>query len=281
MKTAAIALAAGAVLTVGGCRAARPASRPAPAQAARSGPSTEEKVVITIVFDNNAGAAGLETAWGFGCVVRGPEKTILFDTGGDGRILLANMKKLGIAPADIDALVISHAHGDHTGGLAALLAARGGVPVYIPAGAGASLAEQIRSHGAEPIEADASADVCDGAKTTGTLGKGAIEEHGLCVKTAAGWVLITGCAHPGAAVMAAKATEVTAGALELVVGGFHMGSHSKAQIDAVIDEFEKLAVRRAAPCHCSGDNTRKQFQQRYGQRCSLVGVGAVFDFAGE
>jgi len=237
--------------------------------------------MITIVYDNNPGRADLASAWGFGCVLRGLAKTILFDTGGDGRILLANMRKLEIQPDQIDAVVISHIHGDHTGGLEALLELRRGIPVFIPAGFPASFKSQIRSRGCDPVEADGTVEVCPGAKTTGTLGKGAIEEQGLCVKTPAGWVLITGCAHPGVDNMAVSAKEVTGGPMELVVGGFHMGAYSKAKIKAVIDRFESLGVRRVAPCHCSGDTARQVFEEHYGKRCVLVGVGAVFQFGPE
>ena len=112
----------------------------------------------------------------------------------------------------------------------------------------------------------------------GTLGKGAIEEHGLCVKTKKGWVVITGCAHPGADNMAAQARQVTGGPVHLVAGGFHMMRLPEAGINAVVDRFEELGVQRAAPCHCSGDETRRIFNQRLGNRCTLVGVGDDFRF---
>ena len=56
---------------------------------------------------------------------------VLFDTGQSGTVLLHNLDVLGIDPGTIDALAISHAHYDHTGGLAALLKrARPGLALY-------------------------------------------------------------------------------------------------------------------------------------------------------
>lgn len=267
------ALAATVGLTILTCQASaeEPTSRP-------SNRANEETIAMTIVYDNNPGQKGLTPAWGFACLIQGPEKTILFDTGGDGRVLLDNMRRLDLEPKEIDVVVLSHIHGDHTGGLPSILQIRTAVPVYMPSGFPSAFKQQVRSLGAEPKEAAESEVICRGVRTTGTLGKGAIEEHGLCVETCKGWVLITGCAHPGVANMAAQAKQITGGPIHLVVGGFHMGGHPKAKINAVIDRFEELGIQTVAPCHCSGEQARSLFKQRFGDRCSLAGVGSVFRF---
>lgn len=46
---------------------------------------------------------------------------MLFDTGGSGSILLDNMEQLGLDPQDVEIVVLSHIHGDHTDGLMDLL----------------------------------------------------------------------------------------------------------------------------------------------------------------
>jgi len=73
---------------------------------------------IIIVYDNRTLDPNLTSGWGFACLVG---DDLLFDTGGDGRTLLSNMAQMGIDPAGIRTVVLSHAHGDHTGGLGALL----------------------------------------------------------------------------------------------------------------------------------------------------------------
>ncbi len=77
-------------------------------------------LAITVTYDNNPCKQGLETAWGFSATFTGAEKTILLDTGG-GRSLLDNMEKSAIEPDSIDVVVLSHIHGDHTGGLGSFL----------------------------------------------------------------------------------------------------------------------------------------------------------------
>ena len=238
----------------------------------------KEEIVITIVYDNNPGPPELKTGWGFACLIEGLEKTILFDTGGDDGILLQNMNALGLDPERVDAVVLSHIHGDHTGGLESFLRRRTGLPVYLPTGFPAAFKERMESLGAKPVEAEQSTVVCKGARTTGTLGQGAIEEQGLCIRTGEGWVLTTGCAHPGIAELAARAKRETEETIHLAIGGFHLARRADSSINGVIDRLERLGVEQAAPCHCSGDNARRLFQQRLKDRCRLVGVGSVLRF---
>ncbi|KYH38709.1 MAG: hypothetical protein AYL28_002660 [Candidatus Bathyarchaeota archaeon B23] len=82
---------------------------------------------LIILYDNNPYDPRLEISWGFSCLLNLNQTTILFDTGGDGRLLLNNMKRLGIDPREVDIIVLSHIHGDHVGGLNAVLEADGSI----------------------------------------------------------------------------------------------------------------------------------------------------------
>jgi 7,8-dihydropterin-6-yl-methyl-4-(beta-D-ribofuranosyl)aminobenzene 5'-phosphate synthase len=84
-------------------------------------PGRSDSLRITIVYDNRELAPSLGTSWGFAAVVELRGHTVLFDTGADAPTLLGNMRALGIDPRSIEAVVLSHAHGDHTGGLQGLL----------------------------------------------------------------------------------------------------------------------------------------------------------------
>jgi len=99
------------------CVAEQPAADFVPVENERM----KNRITITIVYDNNRYDSRLTAAWGFSCLARLPQQVILFDTGGDGVILLHNMAKLKIDPGEVDVVVLSHVHGDHVGGLASFL----------------------------------------------------------------------------------------------------------------------------------------------------------------
>ncbi|MFC1562868.1 MBL fold metallo-hydrolase, partial [candidate division KSB1 bacterium] len=79
------------------------------------------QIKITILYDNYVVSEDLKAGWGFSCFIEGTEKAILFDTGGDGDILSFNINKLNINLKDMEYIIISHNHWDHTGGLPSIL----------------------------------------------------------------------------------------------------------------------------------------------------------------
>jgi 7,8-dihydropterin-6-yl-methyl-4-(beta-D-ribofuranosyl)aminobenzene 5'-phosphate synthase len=228
---------------------------------------------MTILYDNNRFDPRLKTAWGFSCLVRGLEKTILFDTGGDGYTLLGNMRQLGVDPAEIDIVLLSHIHGDHTGGLRAFLEKNSHVVVYLPGSFPENFKKTVISLGARVEKVVEARELFPGAYTTGELGDG-IKEQALALKTTEGLVVITGCAHPGIVNMVRKAREITdEDRVYLVVGGFHLSGEPPSRIESIAKELRLLSVKKIAPCHCSGDEARKLFKQEYGADYIECGVG--------
>ena len=75
---------------------------------------------LTVIYDNNAYDPHLRTGWGFAAWLEYTGRTVLFDTGAEGGLLLGNMRALDLDPRAIEIVVLSHIHGDHVGGLASL-----------------------------------------------------------------------------------------------------------------------------------------------------------------
>jgi 7,8-dihydropterin-6-yl-methyl-4-(beta-D-ribofuranosyl)aminobenzene 5'-phosphate synthase len=234
-------------------------------------------IEFTIIYDNYLFKPGLKTSWGFSCVVQGTEKTILFDTGGNGSILLNNMEKLEIDPQEIDLIVLSHIHGDHVGGLDDFLEQNAEVDVYLPQSFPHHLKEKVRHYGAKIIEVQESTKIIENTYSTGVLGRG-IKEQALIVQTEKGVIVITGCAHPGIVDIVKKAKNLLKEDVLLVMGGFHLMGQSQGSIERIISEFIDLGVRFVGPCHCSGDLTRQLFQKEYAENYINIGVGKVIDY---
>jgi len=243
-----------------------PTSEPTPTEAA-------EELILTIVYDNNEYGERLKTAWGFSCLVERGDLALLFDTGGDAPTLLSNMATLGLDPAAIDTIVLSHIHGDHVGGLGSILAVNEETTVYLPRSFPASFKEQVKAR-AHVVEVHEPMEIAEGIYTTGELGTGIVEQS-LVLVTGRGSVVITGCAHPGVVNIVTKAKEITGEEVYLVMGGFHLGGASEATIEGIVEDFQKLGVQKVAPCHCSGDLARSIFERAYGEDFIGVGVGST------
>jgi 7,8-dihydropterin-6-yl-methyl-4-(beta-D-ribofuranosyl)aminobenzene 5'-phosphate synthase len=219
---------------------------------------------ITILFDNKGFDSRLATGWGFACLVQGMGKNILFDTGRNSLALLQNMRQLEIEPANFDIIVLSHIHTDHTGGLRAILMRNRDAIVYLPASFSQRFKQAVTSFGVCIKEVSEAQELLSGVYTSGELGN-EIKEQALVIKTIEGLVIITGCAHPGLVDIIRKAKEITGEErVHLVLGGFHLAAVPPSKLKNILRKLRHLSVKKVAPCHCSGDETRCMFKEEYG-----------------
>ena len=219
---------------------------------------------LTTVYDNEvypeASATGLTSEWGFSCLIEVSGERILFDTGGDGSILLRNMERLGIDPGDLTMILLSHEHWDHTGGLSDLLRTNHDAKVYLLA----SFSESFKGKIENPVvELREPAKICDRVYTTGELGT-AIKEQSLVLETKSGMIVITGCAHPGIGAIMDAASGI--GEICGIMGGFHGFS----------DYHLLNGVKFLSPCHCT--QHLSEIVSRFPDAYRKNGVGRVFTF---
>lgn len=264
-----------------------PAPAPAPAATSTQTPEPEATEVkatphvrLTVLYDNDPPlratpdtTPALRDDWGFACLVEREDTTVLFDTGADAAILRNNLRALDTDPADIDSLVLSHAHSDHTGGIEAVLGANPALTVFVPASFPHDLKSRIEKE-ASLVEITGASQITEGVRTTGEMGK-AIVEQSLLVDTARGTAVITGCAHPGIVkIVRAAASE---GPVELVMGGFHLRDTGATKRGEVVSAIEGLGVARVAPTHCTGDAAKRDFSEVFGERYVPVGLGSIIE----
>ena len=229
---------------------------------------------ITIIYDNDVFQEGLRSEWGFACLIEGAEKTILFDTGGDGAILLSNMKMLGIDPRDIDIVALSHMHWDHVGGLPDILLKNNDITVYMLESFPDKVKQIAVDKKAEITTVTKPLEICENVFSTGEMGE-SIKEQALVLKTTQGLIVITGCAHPGIVEMVKRAGELYDDELLYVLGGFHLRGYGESQLESIVNSFKGLGVKYASPCHCSGDQARRKFEEAYRNHYIKIGVGII------
>jgi 7,8-dihydropterin-6-yl-methyl-4-(beta-D-ribofuranosyl)aminobenzene 5'-phosphate synthase len=231
---------------------------------------------LTILYDNNAYDYRLKSSWGFSCLIELGEKTILFDTGGEGEILLYNMRVLNKDPKAIDMIVLSHIHGDHTGGLWSLLRENPKLKVYIPNSFPHEFEQRVKHHGAEVVRVGASLEIDHGIYSTGEMGHG-IREQSLLIHTPKGMILVTGCAHPGIVEIIKEAKSIIKEDIYMAIGGWHLSSAGEREIKGIIEAFLRIGIQRVAPCHCTGDRAMAMFKREYGGNFLKAGVGSVIN----
>ena len=241
-------------------------------------PPEDKFPVLTILYDNYQFNENLKTNWGFSCLVEGLDKTILFDTGNDDGLLLSNMSILKKSPSDIDIVILSHNHGDHTGGLRSFLEKNPDVSVYLPASFPDNFKEEVKTSCAKMIEVSESLEIIKGVFSTGEMGTSIIEQS-LIIETSKGNIVMTGCAHPGIAGIVERAREISDKKILLVMGGFHLLRTGLAEVTRIAEEFLSSGIRYAGPTHCSGDGTIKEFKNVFGEGFLTLGAGRVIDIS--
>ena len=236
-------------------------------------------MTMTILYDNNPYDHRLKTAWGFSCLIEFEGKTILFDTGGDGRILLENMKILKKDPKTINTAILSHIHGDHTGGLESLLREKSNLEIYVPGSFPQDFDRAAKGYGATVARVTAPLEICQGLHSTGEMDHG-LKEQSLIIDTQNGIVLVTGCAHPGIIEIIEKAKTMAGENIYMVIGGWHLFSDSEREIKGIIDAFLRMGIQKVAPCHCTGDLAIAMFKKAYGKNFVQAGVGRIIQCDG-
>ena len=78
------------------------------------------KLRVTVLSTMLAGGLAGVGEWGFAALVEADGRRLLIDTGARPETVLKNAAELGIDLSDVTDLVITHNHGDHTGGLVTL-----------------------------------------------------------------------------------------------------------------------------------------------------------------
>ncbi|HXV94644.1 MAG TPA: MBL fold metallo-hydrolase [Pseudonocardia sp.] len=245
---------------------------------------------------------------GLSYLVRADGRTVLFDSGLSGgrerSALVHNAEVLGVDLTGVDAVVISHLHPDHVGGVRAVrhrtfTVAEG---VELPRGLPAHVPTEMRHSRADVVPTTAPRVIAPGVVVLPPLPRmlfwlGYIAEQALAVNVRGfGLVLLSGCGHPRIERMLGVTEQVLDVPIRAVVGGLHLPVHAlgtplmpqavlgnphppwkpigEGDVAGVLDEIEARGPRFVALSgHDSTPWTFGAFGGRFGDRYRTVRVG--------
>ncbi|SRR6266496_752804 len=265
----------------------------------------------TILYDAFGNSEHLKKDWGFSVLIEYAGKKILFDTGNNAKIFAVNAHAMGVNLKDLDFVVISHRHGDHTSGLNYLLKVNPKVKIYAPAESfgvfGSTLPKGLYQSvdtlpdnmryfdGEEPrafssgspwpeanfVWVDSPVEVASGifliptvSKVTGTL---ELRELTLAINTPHGLALVVGCSHPGVEEILSAASAVNSH-VHMLLGGLHLVKTPDAEIERLANALhDKWKIDRIAPGHCTGEPAFSKLKQIFGDSYLYAGLGSRVD----
>jgi 7,8-dihydropterin-6-yl-methyl-4-(beta-D-ribofuranosyl)aminobenzene 5'-phosphate synthase len=263
---------------------------------------------ITILVDAFGLPSDLRPDWGYSALVEHDGKRILFDAGNNAENFAHNTDVLGVDLTDLDFVVISHRHGDHTDGLHHLLRLNPNVKIYAandeyfggPTPAAffrrpdASLPDHMRYFGGDvPVvvphgtpwrganiqRVEGVLEIAPGITLVSNISRTGVfsetPELSLAIQTPEGQILLVGCSHPGIeqilSSVAAKQIPV-----RLLIGGLHLVTTPEPEIERLVtalrDEWQLAGV---APGHCTGELAFAALQRAFGRRYRYAGIGTV------
>jgi 7,8-dihydropterin-6-yl-methyl-4-(beta-D-ribofuranosyl)aminobenzene 5'-phosphate synthase len=249
-----------------------------------------EKLRISVLTENTVRAKGLLAEHGLAFWIEMGKRKILFDAG-QGMALYNNASLLGIAMKETDAVILSHGHYDHTGGLPEVLKHVKGVPVYahpvvldakfsrhsngsIHNIAMPRLSQEALRQKANLILSDKPKEIFPGFHLTGAIPRltdfedtggdfyldrecripdPVLDDQAAFIETSSGLVVVLGCAHSGVINTLNYIIKLTGNtSIHTVIGGMHLVNASENRIVRTIQELKKLKPKKLMPAHCTG-----------------------------
>lgn len=264
---------------------------------------------VTTLVENLTYKSGLVAEHGLSFFIETENKKFLFDVG-QTDAFIRNAHALGLDISEVDAVVISHGHYDHTGGLNAFLRINAKAKVYLNRAAlhnkyhgmsryigmeiDGGLAEGRLVFVDELLELDDNLYVVPNTPIVSSLDthfKGFLvksdgrftedsfdDELFLAITSQGGVSIISSCSHRGITnIVEAAKTMFNTKMIRAVVGGFHLLGCSDEQLEETVRYFEQQDIKSLGICHCTGVDRYGIFVQRMGNKVFYNSAGTSLE----
>ena len=273
-------------------------------------PPAPEETRVTILVDAFSERSDLRKDWGYAALVEHDGKRILFDTGNDSDLFRHNVDILGVDLRNLDFVVISHRHGDHTDGLRYLLELNPDVRIYVandeyfggptPQAFFRRGVDSLPSHmryfdGQVPAivphgspwrhanteRIDGTREISPGIRVVANVSHGETfretPEISLSISTPDGQILLVGCSHPW---IEQILESVSAGSepVRILIGGLHWVMLPEAEVERLTNALRSdWGVRSVAPGHCTGELGFAALRRVFGRQYRYAGLGTSLE----
>jgi len=276
-----------------------------------------EPLRITVLVENSVHRGGLAAEHGLSVLVQWRGLKVLFDTGQTG-LVERNAALLGVSLETLDALVLSHGHYDHVGGVAGVLDMAPRALVYVhpaafepkyhcspsgaarPIGMNAVVAMALRTHRPGIRPTCSWTMVGEGIHATGEIPrtsrledtggpffldpKGRVpdpipDDQALVLDGGRSVVVLLGCAHAGVVnTLEHVAAHTGNKPVRAVVGGMHLGAAGEARMRQTLDRLGREPLECLMPMHCTGWPATARLWEAFPKAFRTGDVGAVLEF---
>jgi 7,8-dihydropterin-6-yl-methyl-4-(beta-D-ribofuranosyl)aminobenzene 5'-phosphate synthase len=295
------------------CGMARAQAQPAASSA--HAPVELQSLKVTILSTMLVGTEDGIGEWGFAALVEADGKKILFDTGARPRTVLENAKELKVDLDDVQDVVLSHFHYDHTTGLITLRRefaksnprafsrVHVGKGIFLPRRGAMdnpmiATKKEYQATGGEFLEHDKPEEILPGVWLTGPVPRvypeknypsgvqvaqgdrwvedDVPDDQSLVFNTPKGLVLLTGCGHAGIINTLQYARGFLHPApVDAAIGGFHLFRANDEQLDWTADKLKEFQTAQILGAHCTGIESVYHLRRRMGLDRHRCGVGTV------
>jgi len=225
------------------------------------------------LYDNNSYLKEFENGWGLSYYIEHNNRKIIFDTGDDSEKLQHNLDRLNINPDNIDFIILSHNHWDHTGGLKTLLDKNRDITVYFGSSFPYKFRKELSDHNIDYFPVNELTPICKDVFVGPEMQRNGPPEIALALRHQKGLVIITGCAHPGIVNVIGEFQKSICKDVYMVLGGFHLCHDTANRVKEIIDGFGNLGVKRVSPCHCTGEIAINSFKKKFNRNFIQGGSG--------